>query len=196
MTIQAYTGAELNILPPPVTTGGLQTFLDLYHECWVAKPGVYGGNWYKARDVLHANVFRAAAYTAPTAISAFGADTVQHDPYGLWTGNPTYAYTTPASPASVQAMWWRFAFHWGCTGMTSPNYLGCQIYQNGGSVTQDNMIMCTSGTCTARTQYMGVGGAGTDTWQAFYSASVASLAGTPGAYQNSFSIAFMGLSFA
>jgi hypothetical protein len=200
MTIQAYTGAELNILPPPVTTGGIQSFLDLYRELWIAKPGVNGGNWRKARDVLHASVYRNAALVAPTANSVFPADTVIRDPYGIWVGSPTYAFVLPVagsvSGAVYPASWWRFAFHWVLQSATSPNYVGCQIFQNGSGVTQDNMIMnqTSAGNCSARTQYMGLGSAN-DTFQAYYSSSVASLNVYTGPSINTFSCAFMGLFF-
>jgi hypothetical protein len=197
MTIQAYTSAELNILPPPVTTGTtIQSFIDLYNELWVAKNGVYGGAWKKARDVLRASVYRVAAIPAvPTTNTVFPADTVLHDAYGLWTGSPTYVFTTPAPLAPATNMWWRFAFHWTLAGATSPNYVGCQIWQNGAAITQDNMIMNTTGGCTARTQFMGLASTSTDTWQAEYVSSVASLAASTGQVNNAFSIAFMGLFF-
>src|SRR5215831_5395321 len=35
-------------LPPPVTTGGFQSFLDNLGDLWVAAPGVNNGNWRRA----------------------------------------------------------------------------------------------------------------------------------------------------
>lgn len=196
MSVQS-SYAELNVLPAPVTTGTtIQSFIDTNNELWVAKNGVKGGNWLKARDALHACVYRAAAYTPPTAISAFGADTVLHDAYGIWTGTPTNAFTLPVAGSSSSSTyplaWWRFYFHWNMSGATSPNYIGQQIYQNGGALTQDNTIICVSGTVTGRTQVMWLCSAN-DTFQAYYSSSVASLTGGVGLLNNSFSCAFMGL---
>jgi hypothetical protein len=71
--------------PPPVTTGaGVQSTVDASGEVWVAKVGVAGGVWKKARDALHARVARAAAWTtasSPAANQNF--DTVSYDAYGL-----------------------------------------------------------------------------------------------------------------
>jgi len=74
-------------LPPPVTSGGLQTYTDEALVIWVAKPGVNGGNWRQARDVLHARVYRAAAWTILTSGAAsITWDGVYYDPYGIFDG--------------------------------------------------------------------------------------------------------------
>src|SRR5215469_12633795 len=44
----------LGSLPAPVTSGGLQTFVDNVGDVWIAKPGVDGGTWNRPADVLHA----------------------------------------------------------------------------------------------------------------------------------------------
>lgn len=86
MSIQSYVVA--NDLPAPVTAGGIQAFTDVYGEQWVAKPGVYSGNWRKARDVLHAVIYRNATLPMPTAAGTFLAyDTVQRDTYGMFSSN-------------------------------------------------------------------------------------------------------------
>jgi len=60
--IQSPTSVPVNNLPPPVTSGsGIQTFIDVNGEQWVAKVGVYGGVWKRARDVMHAIAYRNAA---------------------------------------------------------------------------------------------------------------------------------------
>jgi hypothetical protein len=81
MSIPSYV--VLNDLPPPVTTGGIQGFIDVYGEQWVAKPGVYGGVWRKARDVLHGIIYRASNFTMTTAMSTVAFDTVYRDVYGM-----------------------------------------------------------------------------------------------------------------
>lgn len=75
---------------PPVTTGTtVQSFTDAAGDVWVAKNGVNGGAWKKARDVLHASYHRSAAFTIPTGTAAILIfDTVENDDYTLLnTGN-------------------------------------------------------------------------------------------------------------
>lgn len=96
MTIQTY--ALVENLPPPVTSGtGIQSFTDVMTgEVWIAKNGVYGGNWYRARDVVHYHAYRATAYTMSiTAGTIFPCDTPWQDTWGFATGSPNYAFTAP-----------------------------------------------------------------------------------------------------
>jgi hypothetical protein len=84
MSIATYT--PVNDLIAPVTTGGIQSFIDVYGDMWVAKPGVNGGAWRKARDVLHAVIYRNAAWSSgSTIVVAF--DTVLRDTYGMFSSN-------------------------------------------------------------------------------------------------------------
>jgi|SRR5579871_3417869 len=71
---------------PPVAAGSpLVSQTDANGEVWVAKGGVNGGAWRKARDVLHARVSRNAAWNSSTVLSAHQFDTIQFDPYGIWS---------------------------------------------------------------------------------------------------------------
>lgn len=85
MSIVTYVNQ--NNLPAPVTSGsGLQTWQDVWGDWWVAVNGVNNGAWRKARDVLHAVIYRNAAYTMPTANAGMPYDTVWRDPLGWATG--------------------------------------------------------------------------------------------------------------
>jgi len=78
-------------LPAPVTSGsGVQSFTAPDGEVWVAKNGVNSGNWFKARDVLHARYYRSAAYSFPTTQTIMLFDTVVRDPYGLYNAGTGY----------------------------------------------------------------------------------------------------------
>jgi hypothetical protein len=67
------------------------SFTDGGGEVWVAKGGVNGGAWKKARDVLRAKVYRNAAGTVTQATGInMGFDVAQEDPYGLLAPSPTY----------------------------------------------------------------------------------------------------------
>jgi hypothetical protein len=90
--------------PAPVTAGALQSYTDPDGEVWIAKPGVYGGQWRKARDYLRCLVVRNGAWITYTTWSRVIWDAVDHDPYGMHVGNGfvrslipgVYRYTTIA----------------------------------------------------------------------------------------------------
>ena len=78
-------GAGTATVPPPVSSGAaLQSFTDSNGEVWVAKGGVNGGVWKKARDVVHAFYNRSTAGTVPTAAGITKFDQLELDPYGLY----------------------------------------------------------------------------------------------------------------
>jgi hypothetical protein len=84
-------------LPPPVTTGSvIQTFTDPAGEVWVARNGVNGGNWRKARDVLHAQYWRSLAFSLPTTASLINMDTMIRDPYTIYASG-TGILTAPVA---------------------------------------------------------------------------------------------------
>jgi hypothetical protein len=66
---------------PPVS--GFNSFIDGSGAVWVSRNG---SAWKKARDVLHAKVYRAAVWTVGTAAATVVFDTVNRDDYGIWTG--------------------------------------------------------------------------------------------------------------
>lgn len=78
-------GASLGAAAP------LTPYTDPTGEVWVAKGGVNGGAWKKARDVLHCSYYRNTAWTTGTSSTAFitansgGFDTVVSDPYTIYT---------------------------------------------------------------------------------------------------------------
>jgi len=78
-TIQTLLG-----IPPPVTSGGTQYYTDPLGDIWVANPGIYGGSWNRAEDVLWARVYRSVTYTTPAGgAQNFPYDTVNRDPFGI-----------------------------------------------------------------------------------------------------------------
>jgi hypothetical protein len=86
----------VRVLPPPLAAGAaLQSYTTPDGEVWVAKGGVAGGAWQRARDVLHLSLSRAAAFNTPAnAITPFGFDTVNYDAFAMF--NPgTFAITLP-----------------------------------------------------------------------------------------------------
>src|SRR5215469_5325493 len=84
--------------PPLTGTAPFQSQTDNTGEVWVAKGGVYGGQWRKARDVLRARVFRTAAYTIPAAAANIPWDTVEFDAYGMWGGSgASYSFVCPVA---------------------------------------------------------------------------------------------------
>lgn len=85
MTLLNYT--DFVPTPVPVTTGTtVQSYTDPTGEVWVAKNGVAGGNWFRARDVLHARIARSAAWNTATTSTQFSYDIVSRDPFGMFVG--------------------------------------------------------------------------------------------------------------
>jgi hypothetical protein len=69
---------------PATTSASIVSRLDVSGDVWVAKAGVNGGLWKRARDVLAARVYRNAAFSAPaTEGGPVGFDTVSYDAYSL-----------------------------------------------------------------------------------------------------------------
>jgi hypothetical protein len=93
-------------LPPPVTSGTtIQTFTDAAGDLWIAKNGVNGGAWKRPKEVLHARVYRSAAFTFSAGTWAtMTMDTVQWDDYGLYGTAGTGYFTAPLLG------WWRMSF--------------------------------------------------------------------------------------
>jgi hypothetical protein len=74
-------------LPPPETTGTtVQSFTDVNGDIWIAKNGVNGGVYRRARDVLHCRVYRSAAWTPTASLQKLIWDTAVKNDYGIWTG--------------------------------------------------------------------------------------------------------------
>lgn len=89
--------AQLAGPPPPVTSGsGVQSVTDATGEVWMAKVGVNGGAWKKARDVAVAAYHRTAAFNTNTATIALPHDTLEYDPYTLYN-NQTAVFTAPVT---------------------------------------------------------------------------------------------------
>jgi hypothetical protein len=77
---------------PATASVGTLARPDTAGEIWVAKAGVNGGAWRKARDVLAAHWSRNAAF-AVGATAAIVYDTNQRDPYGLYSS--AVGFTAP-----------------------------------------------------------------------------------------------------
>jgi hypothetical protein len=84
-------------IPAPVSSGAtIVSFTDVNGDIWVAKNGVNGGAYRRARDVLVSVLFRSAAFSTTTTALALGFDTVLTDDYGIGTGSPT-VWTAPVA---------------------------------------------------------------------------------------------------
>lgn len=78
-------------LPPPVNVGSTaQFYTDPLGDLWVAKNGVQGGAWNRARDVLHARWYRNAGGATigltPTTTQVV-LDLAYRDAYGMSDGS-------------------------------------------------------------------------------------------------------------
>jgi len=116
-------------LPAPVTTGStIQSYTDPLGDVWVAKNGVNGGNWKRARDVLYGGYYRAAAWNLTTTTAVMLYDTVQYDDYGLYNTS-TGAITLP-----VAGVWRADAMVAGNTG-TAGQWVQVRMDATGASST-------------------------------------------------------------
>jgi hypothetical protein len=74
-------------------------YTDPHGEVWVSKPGVFGGAWQKARDVVSAKGWRNGAFAAPNN-TVITMDVAAYDPLNSF-GDPAHAgiYTCPIAGA-------------------------------------------------------------------------------------------------
>jgi hypothetical protein len=79
-------------VPEPLLAGALtQSFTDPSGEVWIANGNVAAGAWQRASGVLHARVYRNAAFSLLTGSGTpIAFDTASEDPFGLLltTGYP------------------------------------------------------------------------------------------------------------
>lgn len=109
-------------LPPPVTSGGLQTYTDSSGILWIAKPGVYGGQWRNARDVLHCRMAINGSWSgAGTGDTNFPFDTIVSDPYGLGVLGANAYILAPVTG------WYTAEF---CAQFTNANVTLYRIFRN------------------------------------------------------------------
>jgi hypothetical protein len=89
----------VNNLPAPVTSGTtVQSFIDVLGDMWIAKNGVNSGNWYRARDVCRARIWRTNNFTpVGSAWTIFPYDTVTDDAYGLCTTGTGAYFAAPVA---------------------------------------------------------------------------------------------------
>jgi hypothetical protein len=85
---------DLMALPPPSTSAVIESFIDGREEVWVARAGVDGGNWHRARDAIHYRGYRNAAFTFTAAGVVLPMDAITDDPYLLYN-TATGQFTCP-----------------------------------------------------------------------------------------------------
>jgi hypothetical protein len=92
-------------LPPPVISGTtVQSFTDVWGDVWIAKNGVYGGAWKRARDTLYGKWYRNAAFTLPAGQAAVPLDSTTRDPYSMYT-NPAGSAAYPPISGLYDILW-------------------------------------------------------------------------------------------
>jgi hypothetical protein len=137
------------IIPPPLGTGApLAYFLDTGNEMWVAKGGVSGGSWHKARDVLKGNWGRSnVAWNITAAGVTVPPDNMGFDAYGMWVpGGGNFYWLIPVPGV------YRFHCNTGSSGSTAAGQQ-CTL-----SIKQNALIPsnAASGASTAAGQSIGV----------------------------------------
>jgi hypothetical protein len=159
---------------PPVTTGATtQSFTDQHGVTWVARNGVNGGAWRRARDVLTSVMGRNAAWTTAVAVAAFGFDMVIRDPYVMAAGAPT-TWTVPVAGL------YRFRANLACTATATGQFLTTALRQNAQTFTNSQAMASGAQRIDIASEMLVLCAAG-DTFQVMQSASVA-LAGSAAAF--------------
>jgi hypothetical protein len=154
---------------PPTTAATIQSYTDASGQVWIAKGGVNGGRWYRPRDVLHASVYRNAAFTSSTTNLLFAFDTTIRDTYGL---APTFSvFNCPI------AGYYRAHYQIGVSSTAANQYINCNIQATGvTSLAVTNSISPIVGAMIASLEATRYYAAGSNI-QLLYYTSVASLAG-------------------
>jgi hypothetical protein len=108
-------------------TSGQGSFTDPTGDIWVAKAGVNGGNWRRARDVMHARYYRTAAFTlTASAWVNLTLDTLQYDDYGLYS-------TSTGLFTPMITGFWRLTFIVGATPTASGQWIQPGIWESSNS---------------------------------------------------------------
>jgi hypothetical protein len=120
------------LLPQPLTTGStIQSFTDLLGDVWVAKNGVNGGAWARARDALHCKLYRNAAWTSATSLTAVAMDTALFDAYGMRAAD-NIGLSLPV------AGMYRIAYTASLTSTASGQWISINVVQNATGVSGAN----------------------------------------------------------
>jgi hypothetical protein len=83
-------------LPPAVGAAApLTAFTDTSGELWIAKGGVYGGAYRRARDTLRTRVYSGTQSTTANTWTSLNMVNTDLDPYGVW--GQASGYTCPVA---------------------------------------------------------------------------------------------------
>jgi hypothetical protein len=111
--------------PAPLSGAApLTLFNDPYGDVWVAKGGVNGGAWRRARDVLTATAARNAAWGVTTTSSVLAFDQVTRDPYAI-LGPAGQTWTVPCPG------WWRVRANYAATASGVGQTMAAALNHNG-----------------------------------------------------------------
>jgi hypothetical protein len=91
------TGPSYVTLPPPVTTGTtIQTYTDQLGDVWVAKNGVRGGAWRRARDAVRARIYYNQNQVWPSGGTSNPVyDTIDYDEFRIITMSGVFTCQIP-----------------------------------------------------------------------------------------------------
>ena len=154
-------------LPAPLTSGTtVQSFTDPTGEVWIAKNGVNGGAWARARDVLHASYYRTTVFNTPAnSPQAFGYNALLSDAYGLYnpgTGVATYPI----------AGWFRLEMWLGASATATGQWLNAIIQVSGANAASEQAWASAAGfvmVCASLVRPVAIN----EAWTTFMNSSVA-----------------------
>lgn len=125
---------------PPVTGGSnVASYTDAAGETWVAKNGVNGGAWRKARNVIRARWTRHAALTLPNnSANLLALDTKTFDDYGLYNVQTASQFVCPLPG------YYRTVMHFQATATAVGQSAYVSLYRNGTQYQQSASPNCGS----------------------------------------------------
>jgi|SRR5215469_294868 len=131
-------------LPPVVTTGTtVQSYTDPLGDVWVAKNGINGGNWLRARDVLTCHAYKNSAQSISlNTYTTTIFNNVSWDPYGM-VNTSTGIVTVPI--AGLYHLSARME-----VDITSAAFRNiCTLFVNGGEARRGTDVWNSAGTTCA-----------------------------------------------
>jgi hypothetical protein len=160
--------------PPVAPATPFTSYTDGNGEIWVARGGVNGGAWKRARDVLKAAYYRSNAWNASGAATAIAMNAIETDDYGLYNA-ATATFTAP-----LAGWYWHFATLAVTTAVATGQYMSGQLASAAGVAYAADLAWASAiGQVYMRVQMLRLMAAG-DTVQVRQASGPAGLAGVTG----------------
>jgi hypothetical protein len=134
------------VQPPPLSGAApFSYYTDTNGDTWVAKGGVNGGAWKRAKDVLHARYHRNGALTSQSSNLNIAWDAKEYDDYGLYVSAST-GFILPLPGV------WKLMGLMTCTTTAVNQTLLIDIWQTNFRKTEHRIISPLAGTVSCQAE--------------------------------------------